>query len=69
MGRGQREVNLKENLLVYFFWDFFYRELDISVFIIFYIGLIIKFFLDIELNIKVGIYNCSSEIQLYIGKY
>lgn len=54
---------------MYFFGNFFYRELDISVFIIFYIGLIIKFFLDIELNIKVGFYNCSSEIQLYIGKY
>lgn len=60
--RGLRVVKLRENLLMYFFWDFFYRELDISVFIIFYIGLIIKFFLDIEFNIKVGFYNCSSEI-------
>lgn len=62
MMRGLRVVKLRENLLMYFFGDYFYRELDISVFIIFYIGLIIKFFLDIELNIKVGFYNCSSEI-------
>lgn len=54
---------------MYLSWDFLYRELDISVFTILHTGLITKSSLDTELNTKVGIYNCSSEIQSYTGKY
>lgn len=69
--RGLRVVKLRENLSMYLSWDFLYRELDISVFTILHTGLITKSSLDTELNTKVGfyMYNCSSEIQSYTGKY
>lgn len=64
MSRGMRVVILKENLSMYLSGDFFYRELDISVFTILHTGLITKSSLDTELNTKVGFYNCMNDISI-----
>lgn len=62
---GLRVVKLKENLSMYLTEDFFFRELDISVFTILHTALITKSSLDTELNTKVAYYNYSSHIQSY----